>query len=516
MNKPTNTLILASFSLLLSTSLHTHALSAQAGKGAIGIFEGQSDVGSVLHPGAASYDAAQHTYTISGNGENMWVSKDAFHYVWKKVSGDVSLAADIRFAQPGGNPHRKAVLILRQSLDGDSVYADAALHGVGLTALQFRSEKGGVTGGAELDFKTIESAPTRLRIEKRGDHFTLFMSMHGGPLHFSGSAAHVHLDGPFYIGLGVCSHDKDATETAVFSNVDLHPLTPETSAKPELYSTLQTISIDHDAPRALIAFSAQGHFEAPNWTRDGKSLIFDQGGRIMTVPVEGGTPQAIDIGQASHCNGSHGLSPDGKLLSISCSEPDHPGSSVYILPITGGEPRLVTEHPSSYFHSWSPDGKTIAFTRPHQGGGDILSISVDGGKETPLTTTVGVSDDPDYSPDGQFIYYNSDRGGGSMQIWRMKPDGSQPEQITSDERNNWTPHISPDGKWLVYLSYEKSVTGHPANKDIALRLMSLGDRKISTLVEIFGGTGTINVPSWAPDSRHFAYVSYDLVAPEAN
>jgi TolB protein len=491
--------------------------NAQAGHETLGIFEGHSDVGAVLHPGTSVYDPAHGTYTITGSGENMWLAKDGFQYLWTKASGDMSLAADIRFPHPGGNAHRKAALIFRQTLDADSVYADAVLHGAGLTALQFRAEKGDVTGGAELNFDKIADAPTRLRIEKRGDHFTMFVSFHGEPLHPSGAATRLHLEGPFYIGLGVCSHDKDASETAVFSNVVVEPLPPSAPAsasaaptKSYLYSTLQTISLDHDARRSMIVYNAQGHFEAPNWTRDGKALIFDQGGHLMTVPVEGGTPQQIDADPADSCNGSHGLSPDGKLLAISCSTPGAPGSRVYIVPSAGGDPRMVTQSPSSYFHSWSPDGKTIAFTRPHPGGGDIWSISVDGGGETRITTSTGISDDPDYSPDGQYIYFNSDRGGGTMQIWRMHADGSQPEQMTSDDRNNWTPHVSPDGKWMVFLSYDGSVKGHPANRDITLRLMSLSDRKVSNLVDIFGGGGTINVPSWAPDSRHLAYVSYQF------
>ncbi len=491
---------------------------AQAGHETPGIFECHSDVGAVLHPGTSIYDSAHGTYTITGSGENMWLARDGFQYLWKKASGDLSLAADIRFPHTGGNPHRKAALVFRQTLDADSVYADAVLHGAGLTALQFRAGKGDVTGGAELNFDKITDAPTRLRIEKRGDHFTMFVSFHGEPLHPSGAATRLHLEGQFYIGLGVCAHDKDASETAVFSNVVIEPLSspaPVAPTKSYLYSTLQTISIDHDARRAMIAYSAQGQFEAPNWTRDGKSLIFDQGGHIMTVPVESGTPQQIDVDPANSCNGSHGLSPDGKLLAISCNTPGAPGSRVYILPSGGGDPRMVTQNPSSYFHSWSPDGKTIAFTRPHPGGGDIWSISPDGGAETRLTTSTGISDDPDYSPDGEYIYFNSDRGGGTMQIWRMRADGSQPEQITSDDRNNWTPHVSPDGKLMVFLSYDGSVKGHPANRDISLRLMSLSDRKISNLVDILGGSGTINVPSWAPDSRHLAYVSYEFATPDA-
>jgi Tol biopolymer transport system component len=236
----------------------------------------------------------------------------------------------------------------------------------------------------------------------------------------------------------------------------------------------------------------------------------------MTVPVDGGTPQPLDIGEATNCNGSHGLSPDGKSLAISCSTPGKPESRVYIVPLTGGTPRLVTEHPNSYWHGWSPDGETIIFTRPDHGSGNIFAIPVEGGEEHALTTGTGISDDPDCSPDGQWIYFNSDRPGslqteGSMQIWRMHPDGTAPEQITNDDYVNWTPHISPDGKSMVFISYEKGTTGHPANKPIELRVMSLDDRKIRVLFNLTGGSGTMNVPSWAPDSKHLAFVSYQML-----
>ena len=188
---------------------------------------------------------------------------------------------------------------------------------------------------------------------------------------------------------------------------------------------------------------------------------------------------------------------------------------MYILPAAGGEPKLLTENPSSYFHSWSPDGRTIAFTRPnHTGGGNILCIPVEGGTETQLTTGAGISDDPDYSADGKWIYFNSDRGGGTMQIWRMRPDGSGAEQVTRDAFNNWTPHPSPDGKSILILSYDAGVTGHPANKDVALRILNVSDGKVRVLVNIVGGSGSDNVPNWAPDGSHFAFVSFQMLTAE--
>jgi Tol biopolymer transport system component len=484
----------------------------------LGIFEGQSDVGAVTPAGTAVYDPAADTYTLTSAGANLWGPVDAFHFVWKKISGDVSLTADIDFPNTTGehNPHRKAILIVRQTLDANSAYADAAQHGSGEVALQDRRNSGDITEGIELNMGLSDAAPDRLRIEKRGDTFTMYLaSAAGAPLHPSGASIQLHLEEPFYVGIGLCSHDANKVEKAVFSHVTLDKPEPLPSAL-ALYSTLQTIGLEQDFHIAGIAFTTQGRFEAPNWTHDGKTLIFNQAGKIMTVPADGSTPpQPLDIGDATNCNGSHGLSPDGKSLAISCSTPGKPESRVYIVPLTGGTPRVVTEHPNSYWHSWSPDGRTIIFTRPDHGSGNIFAISIDGSGEHALTTGTGISDDPDCSPEGQWIYFNSDRGG-SMQIWRMHPDGSSPEQITNDDYVNWTPHISPDGKSVVFISYEKGTTGHPANKPIALRVMSLDDRKTRVLFNLIGGAGTMNVPSWAPDSRHLAFVSYQMLPAQSS
>jgi Tol biopolymer transport system component len=246
-------------------------------------------------------------------------------------------------------------------------------------------------------------------------------------------------------------------------------------------------------------------------SRDGKYLLFNSNGLIYRLEANSKTPQVIDTKFAVHCNNDHGLSPDGKLLAISDQSKDNK-SLIYILPIEGGEPRLVTSLGPSYWHGWSPDGKTLAYCAERKGQYDIYTIPVEGGEEKQLTNVPGLDDGPDYSPDGQYIYFNSERTG-LMQIWRMKTDGSGQEQITKDDCNNWFAHPSPDGKWIVFLSYEKDVKGHPANKDVMLRIMAVGGGEIKVLAKLFGGQGTINVPSWSPDSNNLAFVSYRLINP---
>jgi TolB protein len=492
------------FRYLLPIALALLSLGVAArAQNPVGIFESHSDVGTVLHAGSVDYDAGKKTYTIGGSGENMWLGKDAFQFVWKKISGDVTLTADISFLTTSGNEHKKGVLMLRQTLDEDSVYADVALHASGLTSLQFRDEKGALTREVQSNL----SAPKRLRIAKRGDYVYMSLSSEGVEPHVAGGWLRIPFKGSFYVGIGVCSHDKDVVEKAVFSNVDLTQPAPATG-KPVLYSTLETIEIDSADRR--VSYLAPGRFEAPNWTRDGKAFLFNRDGHIERLPVDGDKPVQIDTGLATRCNNDHGISPDGTQLVISDNSQETHESLVYIVPIAGGTPRRITQKSPSYWHGWSPDGKTLAFVGQRDGEFDIYAIPAAGGEETRLTTAKGLDDGPEYSPDGKYIYFNSERTG-HMQIWRMKPDGSEQEQVFSDDLNNWFPHISPDGKWMVFLTYGADVTGHPENKDVMLRLMSMADKKITVLAKFFGGQGTINVPSWSPDSTRVAYVTYALV-----
>lgn len=485
-----------------------------AAQSTLGAFSAQGDIGTLLHPGGARFDAARGTYTVSGSGDNLWFGSDDFHYVWKKISGDVALSADIDFVGTKGNAHRKAVLMIRQSLDPKSVYADVARHGDGLTSLQYRD----ATGEETHEVETSAVAPHRVRVERRGDYAYVSVLDANGKLVPSGAAMKVPITGDFYVGLGVCSHDKDVTETAIFSKVQIEPL-PQATGRPVLYSTLETALVASTDRR--VRYVAPVHFEAPNWTRDGGALLFNQDGHLehwllddgvhpndRTIPLSS-APTQIPTGPQTDCNNDHGLSPDGEKLAISCRAAD--GSShVYIVPSVGGTPRQVTPTGPSYWHGWSPDGSTLAFTGQRGGDTGIYTIPTEQGVETRLTHPKGLDDGPDYSPDGQWIYFNSERTG-HMQIWRMHPDGSGQEQVLTEASNDWFPHLSPNGTMMVFLAYSSEVKGNPANQDVEIRLMSLADKKVKVLAKLLGGQGTIDVPSWSPDSTMVAFVSYEML-----
>jgi TolB protein len=476
----------------------------------LGIFTDQTDVGDVANPGIVEINA-DGQYTITGGGENIWNTNDAFHFVWQKVSGDLTLSAAIKFLGTGGEPHRKACLMIRQSLSADSAYVDVAVHGNGLTALQCRDTDGDVTHEIQLSV----SAPDFVRIEKHGDYVSMsFEKLSAGMIepftfHSSGAMYKLRFKEPFYVGFAVCPHDNKTTAQVFFSDVQFQAVSTN-AGKPAIETTLETIPVS--STDRTIVYHTHNHFEAANWSRDGKYFFFNGGGRIYKLPIAGGEPQLLDTGTAISCNNDHGLSPDGTQIAVSDSSQGDKQSRIYIVPIEGGPARQITPLGPSYWHGWSPDGKTLAYCAERNGEFDVYTIPVAGGSETRLTTAPGLDDGPDYSPDGKYIYFNSVRTG-LMQIWRMKADGSDQEQITFDDYNNWFAHPSPDGQWIVFISYDKDVKGHPANQDVTLRLMNLSDKKISILAKLFGGQGTINVPSWSPDSKTIAFVSYQMAYP---
>jgi hypothetical protein len=491
--------------LILLATEGARSLGPSADSGAkVGIFERQGDVGLVQTAGTARFDEGSKTYTVTASGENMWSTKDAFHFLWTTVTGDVSLAADISFLGKGKNAHRKACLLVRQGLDADAAYVDVAVHGDGLTSLQFRETKGGAT----LEVQSNVAAPARVQLVKRGKYALLYVAAKGEEPRFSGAAVRVALQGSLQVGIGVCAHDKDVTETAVFSNVEMKLGDQAPSQAPVLYSTLEAQVINSTDRR--VVYVTPSRIEAPNWLRDGKTLIYNSGGRIYRIPATGGKPQVIDTGFAVRCNNDHCVSPDGTRLAISDQSQGDRKSRIYILPVTGGTPKLVTPAGPSYLHGWSPDGKLLAYCAERDGEFDVYTVPADGGVEKRLTTAKGLDDGPEYSPDGKYLYFNSDRTG-RMHIWRMKADGTEQVQITDDDYNNWFPHPSPDSRTLVFLSYDKAVRGHPENKDVTLRRMTLANKKIDVLGQFFGGQGTINVPCWSPDGSRIAFVTYQLI-----
>lgn len=294
----------------------------------------------------------------------------------------------------------------------------------------------------------------------------------------------------------------------------VHSYVPQ-DTKPvnDTVSYIQTVNIKTGEIDVLS--SIRGHFEAPNWHPD-NYLIMNSKGKIYTFDLTTKKIQMLNTGSATFNNNDHGISPDKKWLVISNHDPNFPStksykSSIYLVPIQGGEPRRVTSDVPSFWHGWSPNGKTLAYCAERNKNFDIYTIDVVGGPEKRITETEGLDDGPDYSPDGKYIYFNSYRTG-HMQIWRMKADGSNPEQLTFDENSNWFAHPSPDNKWIVYISYlSDEKQNHLFGKQVKLRLMNLLTKQIKDITPVFfGGQGTINVPSWSPDSQRIAFVSYSI------
>lgn len=260
--------------------------------------------------------------------------------------------------------------------------------------------------------------------------------------------------------------------------------------------------------KETILATLERHVEAPNWTPDGRWLLLNSSGRLYKLDARaGGELLEIDTGSIRNLNNDHGISKDGKTLAISAGH-------IFVLPFSGGQPKQVTSQTPSYYHGWSPDGKTLAYCAKRGDNFDLYAISTEGGEERRLTSHPGYDDGPDYSPDGRWIWFNSDRAG-TWDLWRIPATGAGPndekaERITSDPREDWFPHPSPNGKHIVFLSFEPGTKGHPANQTVQLKLMPAKGGSPQVLKQFFGGQGTINVNSWSPDSRRFAYVRYEI------
>lgn len=491
-------------------------LSSLSGYCQVGIFEKSADVGKPKISGSTTYDAADQSYVLKGGGYNIWFGRDEFHFTHTKLQGDFILTADFRFVGSGKDPHRKVGWMVRPNLDDDAAHVSAVLHGDGLTVLQWRTMKGAHMRDPEDEIFATKKGYQTLQLERSGNMIIMRAAHWGEPLQEIGKYKAESIPDEVLAGIFISSHNPDVAEEAIAWNVRIDkPVADDYDAYKEgfLGSRLELLNIA-DGKRKVI-HESKARFEAPNWMPDGKRLLYnDQDGSLYLIPTEGGTPLKLNTGEATRNNNDHGISFDGKWLAISSHRPGLPGggSTVYVLPLTGGVPKIITEKTPSYWHGWNPNNKEVVYVAQREGvkSFQLYKASVSGGSETRLTNNVNYHvDGPEYSPDGNYIYYNANPTG-TMQIWRMKPDGTQQEQITFDEYHNWFPHISPDGKWMLMISFPTTIDpdSHPFYKRVMLRLLPLkqpGAPKV--IAHLYGGQGTINVPSWSPDGKFIAFVS---------
>ncbi len=487
---------------LLFSTMANHVFPQQSN---IGFFDDHTDIGNVKIPGSVKYKPETQEYTIEGSGSNMWFEEDEFHFLWKRMKGNFILRARIEFIGSGVDPHRKIGWIIRNNLNPGSSHVNACIHGDGLTSLQFRRSPGSKTE----EIRSTLTAPDIIQLERNENTYILSVAKYGQPfevIQLSDSSVYDEV----FVGLYICSHNPNVLEKAIFRNVRIIvPVKKDfIPYKDYIGSNIEVLDIETGYRKIL--FSSSDALEAPNWTIDGNSLIYNSKGLLYSFNIENKTASLINTGFANKNNNDHVISFDGKFLGISHhSQEDENQSIIYTVPVKGANrPKKITILCPSYLHGWSPDGLYMVYTASRNNQYDIYKISLDTKKEFQLTNNKGLDDGPEYSPDGKYIYFNSNRTG-IMKIWRMKFNGEEQEQITYDEYNDWFPHISPDGKWIIFLSYSKDINSgdHPYYKHVYLRLMQVGTHKPRIIGYVYGGQGTINVPSWSPDSKKVAFIS---------
>lgn len=499
-------LLFGSFLLtFLITSSQTHTTMNNN----FGIFENQTNVGKPAKKGTVQYNSDKQEYTITGSGINVWGSNDQFQYLYKSIQGDFILRARVKFVGMGVDAHRKIGWMIRNNLSSNSPEVHASIHGDGLTSLQYRKTNGGET---EQIVESEDKMPDIVQLERRGSDYYMSTAKFGEPL-VTTKLEGVSLRNEVFVGLYVCSHNADVVEKAIFSNVRIiKPAAPDFQPyRDYIGSYMETMNVIN-GDRKILFYSAHS-IQAPNWVNDDKQLVYNSNGYLYRYNFRTKESRQINTGFAINNNNDHVFSFDEKLLGISHHNQDDEGtSSIYIMDPKGDSiPRKITHDGvgASYLHSISPDNKTIIYTANRKGKYDIYGSDIETRKEFQLTDTKDLDDGSEYSPDGKYIYFNSNRTG-TMQLWRMDADGANPKQLTFDKNyKDWFPHISPDGKWIAFISFPPDINfgDHPFYKHCVLRLMPVSGGAPKIIAYIYGGQGTINVPSWSKDSKRIAFVT---------
>jgi len=499
MKKTTDRLITLQIFLLFCPPMYAQQLQP------IGIFDHHQDIGQPKLDGYAVYNPADQTYIVSGGGVNMWANMDQFHFLWKKIKGDFIVRATIEFIGTGTDPHRKIGIIAREELTANSRYVDAAVHGDNLTALQYRKTSGEDTEHLELSVYH----PTDIEFARKGDVFTFSAAVFGET--YKSVHYQMDLDEEAYVGLIACSHRENVVESAMFRNVRIVIPASDDFVPYRDYIGSNLEIMDVETGHRKILHSAPNSLQAPNWTADNKYLIYAEEGLLNRYHLDDGMISTLNTGFANQNNNDHVISFDGKQMAISHYVGENRTSTLFTLPLEGSDqPTRITDPANghSFLHSWTTDDRKLIYTANRGGQWDIWEIDIESKKERPLTSISTLDDGPEMSPDGAWIYFNSVRTG-TMQIWKMRADGSQQQQITFDEYNDWFPHFSPDGSKIVYLSFPKEIdpTDHPFYKRVYIRIMPVEGGVPKTIAYVYGGQGTINVPSWSPDGKKIAFIS---------
>tara|TARA_R110002020_G_scaffold99215_4_gene235646 strand:+ start:2890 stop:4428 length:1539 start_codon:yes stop_codon:yes gene_type:complete len=473
-----------------------------------GIFENQTNIGNPAKEGSVSYNADEQEYTIAGSGINMWANSDQFQFLYKSIQGDFILRARVKFLGAGTDPHRKIGWIVRNNLSENSPHVNASIHGDGLTSLQYRKTPGAITEQIE----STDKAPDVVQLERRDNVYYMSTARFGEPF-TTVKLENVDLRNEVFVGLYVCSHNPDVMEKAVFSNVRIiKPAAPDFQPYQDYIGSNMEIMNVETGHRKVLFYSAHS-LQAPNWVNDDKDLVYNSNGFLYRYTFDGGEVKQINTGFATGNNNDHVFSFDESILGISHhNQEDNGTSSIYLMDPKGDSiPKKITKNGvgASYLHGISPDNKTIIFTANRKDKYDIYGIDLETNKEFQITDTKDLDDGSEYSPDGKYIYFNSNRTG-TMQLWRMDADGKNPKQLTTDTNyKDWFPHISPDGKWILFISFPPDIpfSDHPFYKQCTLRLMPVEGGSPKIVGYIYGGQGSINVPSWSKDSKHIAFVT---------